>query len=134
MTRLRPSLSKCNILILWVCGCTCSAAFAEEDKLVEAHMQATYVRQLKPSFSAAYSGANSLVAERAYGYSFTATAFFGARLGEGWEGYWNPEVTQGSPLSELKGLGGFNNGESQRTAGPTLRGYNARAFIRKTWN
>jgi hypothetical protein len=122
--------------ILLVCGCACSApaAFAEEDQPVEAHVQATYVRQLKPSFSAAYSGPNSLAAERAYGYSFTATAFFGARLGDGWEGYWNPEVTQGVPLSELRGLGGFNNGESQRTAGPTLKGYNARAFVRKTWN
>jgi len=97
-------------------------------------VQATYVRQLKPSFAAAYSGPNSLAAERAYGYSLTATAFFGARLGNGWEGYWNPEVTEGAPLSQLQGLGGFNNGESQRTAGPTLKGYNARAYVRKTWN
>ena len=119
-----------------ICGSARNAwaGSAEEDFPVEAHVQATYVRQLKPSFSAAYSGPNSLAAERAYGYSFTATAFFGARLGHGWEAYWNPEVTQGDPLSDLKGLGGFNNGESQRTAGPTLKGYNARAYVRKTWN
>jgi high affinity Mn2+ porin len=109
-------------------------AAAEGDVPVEAHVQATYVRQLKPEFSAAYSGPKSLVAERAYGYSFTATAFFGVRLGDGWEAYWNPEVTQGVPLSELHGLGGFSNGETQRTAGPTLTGYNARAYVRKTWN
>ena len=107
---------------------------AEDGSPVEAHLQATYVRQLKPAFSAAYSGPNSLTAERTYGYSFTATAFLGARLGSGWEAYWNPELVEGAPLSDLQGLGGFNNGESQRTAGPTLRGYNARAFIRKTWN
>jgi hypothetical protein len=113
----------------------CVAAFAfGEDAPIEAHVQATYVRQLKPAFSAAYSGPNSLAAERAYGYSFTATAFFGARLGRGWETYWNPEVAQGAPLSDLQGLGGFNSGESQRTAGPKLKGYNARAFVRKTWN
>ena len=111
-----------------------AAAHCEDDSPIEAHAQATYVRQFKPAFSAAYSGPNSLTAERAYGYSFTATAFFGANLGKGWEAYWNPEVAQGAPLSELQGLGGFNNGESQRTAGPTLKGYNARAFIRKTWN
>jgi len=109
-------------------------AAAEGDFPVEAHLQATYVRQLKPEFSAAYSGPKSLIAERAYGYSLTATAFFGARLGDGWETYWNPEVTQGVPLSELHGLGGFSNGETQRTAGPTLTGYNARAYVRKTWN
>jgi hypothetical protein len=114
-------------------ACIATSAFAD-DKPIEAHVQATYVRQVKPSFSAAYSGPKSLVAARAYGYSLTATAFFGARLGEGWEAYWNPEVTQGAPLSELQGLGGFNNGESQRTAGPSLRGYNARAFVRRTWN
>lgn len=107
---------------------------AEDASPLEVHAQATYVRQFKPAFSAAYSGPNSLTAERVFGYSFTATAFLGANLGRGWEVYWNPEVAQGAPLSELQGLGGFNNGESQRTAGSTLKGYNARAFVRKTWN
>jgi len=101
---------------------------------LELHGQATYVRQAKPGFSAQYSGPKSLTAERDYAYSFTATAFLGARLGAGWEAYFNPELTQGVPLSGLQGLGGFNNGESQRTSGPILRGYRARAFVRKTWN
>lgn len=98
------------------------------------HGQTTYVRQLKPAFAAPYSGPRSLEAARLYGYSFTATIFFGARIGDGWEAYFNPEFVQGRPLSRMQGLGGFNNGESQRTAGPELRGYRARVFVRKTWN
>jgi len=107
---------------------------ADEAPGVELHGQATYVRQAKPAFSAAYSGPKSLTAERDYGYSFTATAFIGARLGGGWEAYFNPELVQGAPLSSLQGVGGFHNGESQRSAGPELRGYRARAFVRKTWS
>jgi hypothetical protein len=110
------------------------AATAQDGPGVELHGQATYVRQAKPGFSAQYSGPKSLTAERDYAYSFTATAFLGTRLGAGWEAYFNPELTQGVPMSELQGLGGFNNGESQRTSGPILRGYRARAFVRKTWN
>ncbi len=98
------------------------------------HGQTTYIRQEKPPFDAPYSGPKSLVAGRAYGYSFTGTLFLGARLGDGWEAYFNPEFVQGRPLSDLQGLGGFNDGESQRTAGPHLTGYHARAFVRKTWS
>jgi hypothetical protein len=101
---------------------------------LEVHAQATYVRQLKPSFEAAYTGPKSLSPNREYGYSFTATIFLGARLGEGWEAYFNPEFVQGNALSELQGLGGFSNGENRRTAKAEIQGYSARAFVRKTWN
>ena len=107
---------------------------ADEAPGLELHAQTTYVRQGKPAFGAAYSGPKSLTADRDYGYSFTATAFLAGRFGNGWEAYFNPELTQGVPLSALQGLGGFNNGESQRASGPELRGYRARAFVRKTWN
>ena len=109
-------------------------AAAQDLPGLELHGQATYVRQMKPAFAALYSGPKSFVAERAYGYSFTATLFVGARLGEGWEGYFDAEAVQGRPLSDLEGLGGFTNGESQRTAGPYLTVYHARAFVRKAWN
>lgn len=111
-----------------------ASAAAQGEPALEWHGQATYARQAKPPFDAAYSGPKSLAAQRAYGYSFTSTLFFGARLGEGWEAYFDPEFVQGRPLSGLQGLGGFTNGESQRTAGPHLGGYRARAFVRKTWN
>ncbi len=107
---------------------------AAEEPAVEVHAQATYLRQFKPSFHSPYSGQNSLGAARASSYSFTSTLYFGANLGSGWEIYFNPEFAQGVSFSQLRGTGGFTNGELARTSGAELRGYNARAFARKTWN
>jgi len=109
-------------------------ASAADDSGLEAHGQATYMRQWKPAFSSPYAGPNSLSSASAASYSLTGTLFLGARLGNGWEAYLNPEFAQGVPFSDLKGLGGFTNGELARTSGPDMIAYTARAFIRKTWN
>ena len=98
-----------------------------------AKFQATYVWQGKRPFSAAYSGRNSLTVDNEDSYSFTATAALGFRPWKGGELYVNPEAAQGVPLSGLTGLGGFTNGEIARTAGPTLKLYRARLFLRQTW-
>ena len=98
-----------------------------------AKFQATYVWQGKRPFSAAYSGRNSLTVDDEDSYSFTATAALGFRPWKGGELYVNPEAAQGVPLSGLTGLGGFTNGEIARTAGPTLKLYRARLFLRQTW-
>lgn len=98
-----------------------------------AKFQATYVWQDKRPFSAAYSGANSLSADKEKSYSFTATAMLGWRPWAGGELYFNPEAAQGVPLSNLTGLGGFTNGEIARSSGPTITLYRARAFLRQTW-
>jgi high affinity Mn2+ porin len=111
-----------------------TSARAMEDFALEAHAQATYLRQFKPSFHSPYSGPNSLGAAQASSYSFTSTLYLGAKLGSGWEIYLNPEATQGVPFSQLRGTAGFTNGEIARTSGPSLRGYFARVFVRKTWN
>ena len=95
--------------------------------------QSTYVAQSKRAFAAAYSGPNSLIPEREFSYSFTATAAVGYRPWSGAEIYLNPELSQGVPLSGLTGLGGFPNGELARTSGPSLTLYRARTFIRQTW-
>ena len=98
-----------------------------------ARFQATYVWQGKRPFSAAYSGRNSLTVDDEDSYSFTATAALGFRPWKGGQLYVNPEAAQGVPLSGLTGLGGFTNGEIARTAGPTLKLYRARLFLRQTW-
>lgn len=97
-----------------------------------AKFQSTYVWQTKQAFHADYSGPNSLRADTEKSYTFSATAYLGARLWEGAEVYANPEVVQGVPLSGLVGLGGITNGEAQKVAGtnPTL--YRARLFLRQT--
>ncbi len=48
----------------------------------------------------------------------SATAFLGLRLSDSTEFYVNPEIMQGSGLSETFGLGGYSNGE-----GAEIRGF-----------
>lgn len=100
----------------------------------DAHFQTTYIWQSKPSFPAAYSGEFSLRPEHEKAYSFSATVSLGWRPWRGGELYFNPELVQGVPLSDLKGLGGMTNGEQQKTSGPNPTLYRARLFLRQTWN
>ena len=95
--------------------------------------QTTGVVQYKPGFDAPYSGPNSLLTNHEYSRSVTATLFGGMRLWQGGEFYVNPEMAIGVPFSELKGLGGFTNGEMARTSGPDPTFYRARVFLRQTW-
>jgi high affinity Mn2+ porin len=99
-----------------------------------AHYQLSYIWQTKPGFNAAYSGANSLVPEREFSNTFTATAYFGIRPWFGGEIYFNPEVTQGQSFSGLTGLGGFSNGELTRASSASPQFYRQRLFLRQTWN
>lgn len=98
-----------------------------------ARFQTTYIRQVKPAMHAAYSGTNSLLADKEYSYTGTATAYLGFRAWKGGELYLNPEVTQGVPFSGLLGTGGFTNGELTRTAGSDPKLYRQRLFLRQTW-
>ena len=110
-----------------------SLAQQVQEEAYGAKFQTTYVWQRKYPFDAAYTGPNSLSPDIEKSYSFTATAALGARTWRGGEVYFDPEVAQGVPLSRLTGLGGFTNGEIQRTAGPTPTFYAARLFVRQTW-
>lgn len=103
----------------------------EQDR--DAKLQATYVWQRKSPFGATYSGPHSLSTEREKSYSLTATAALGFRPWARGELYFDPEVAQGAPLSDLTGLGGFTNGEIARTTGPNPTFYRARLFARQTW-
>lgn len=97
------------------------------------HFQATQVFQLKPSLVAAYTGSNSLVPGKERSRTTTATLFAGFRPWSGGGIYFNPEVAIGVPFSDMKGVGGFTNGEIQRTAGAEPTFYRARLFLRQTW-
>jgi high affinity Mn2+ porin len=112
------------------------ASFADEipQEVWNAHFQTTYIWQTKPSFSAPYTGAFSLRPEQEKAYTFSATAAFGFRPWAGGELYFDPEVVQGVPLSNLRGLGGMTNGEQQKTSGLNLTFYRARLFLRQTWS
>ena len=124
--------------IYFTLGLICFARWVQAEtpapEAWSAKFQATYVWQDKSAFGAAYSGANSLASTRDSSYSFTGTAFLGFRPWAGGEIYFNPEVAQGVPLSGLTGLGGFTNGEMARSSGPELNLYQARLFLRQSWN
>lgn len=125
-----------GLCISLMCGVLTVAvhpSHAADTENSNAKFQSTYVWQTKDAFPAAYSGANSLSNAHEKSYSFTATAAFGLRPWEGGEIYFNPELSQGVPLSNLTGLGGFTNGEMARTSGPRLTLYRARLFLRQTW-
>lgn len=124
----------CTLIAVLLLGWTISAR--AEDTIEEAwnaHFQATYIWQKKPSFSAAYTGTNSLSPFTEKSYSFSSTAVLGWRPWAGGELYVNPELVQGVPLSGLTGLGGMTNGEQQKTGGPNPTLYRARLFLRQTW-
>ena len=107
------------------------AETAQEDW--NAKFQSTYAWQENEAFHSPYSSAHSLSSDAHKSYSFTATAAFGVRLGQGSELYLNPEVSQGVAFSNLTGLGGFTNGELARTSGAKPILYRARFFLRQTW-
>ena len=101
------------------------------------HGQSTYIVQQKNNFNAPYYAQNSLLNKSEGGgdksYTVSATAFLGARLWEGGEIYYNPEMFEGTPFNgALVGLGGFQNGELQKGSFTPPVYYSARAFLRQT--
>jgi len=115
--------------------CCMSVAQSEDAEDTTAKYQTTYNWQKHPAFSAQYSGLNSLSSSAEKMYTFSTTAHFGARVWQGGELYFNPELASGIPFSSnLVGLGGFSNGEITRAAGSTPTPYVQRLFIRQTWN
>lgn len=123
-----------RLVIGILCLAGSSLVIADDDyEETTARFQTTYIRQGKPGMRAAYSGPNSLQADKEFSYTATATAYLGFRPWTGGELYLNPEITQGVPFSGLSGSGGFTNGELTRTAGSTPKLYRQRLFLRQTW-
>ena len=101
---------------------------------VNIHGQTTYINQRYNNFTSSYSGMNSLSSQKSMAYTWSGTLFFGARLAPNTDIYFNPEVISGVPFSDLTGLGGFSNGEANKSAGLNAKFYSARAFLRQTIN
>jgi len=97
------------------------------------HFQLTTVTQWHPSFTAPYSGANSLSPDAEHETTITTTLFAGARLWSGGELWVNPELSGGSGLSKAFGVAGFPNGEAFRVGSPEPHISVARVFLRQTF-
>ncbi|MDD0815035.1 carbohydrate porin [Curvibacter sp. HBC28] len=134
---LKPlGLLACTWPLLWggLASAADESAGAADTEQAMARFQSTYIWQKKSNFSAAYSGPNSLIPRSERSYTLTFDGYFGFRPWQNAELYFVPEITQGLPLSNLTGLGGFTSGEATRVSGtnPTL--YRQKLFLRQTWN
>lgn len=99
----------------------------------EIHGQTTYLAQGYPSFRAPYSGPNSLSPNAQMKATWSNSLFLNARLWDGGEIYYNPELTQGFGLSDTVGAGGFPSGEAQKSDFPYPHYNTSRLFVRHTF-
>jgi high affinity Mn2+ porin len=99
----------------------------------EIHGQTTYLAQGYPTFRAPYSGPNSLTPNPQMKSTWSNSLFLNARLWDGGEIYYNPELSQGFGLSDTLGAGGFPNGEAQKSDFPYPHYNTSRLFVRQTF-
>jgi len=97
------------------------------------HGQLTFIGQGYGQFHSPYFGDNSLFGGGQYKNTTSATAFIGMRPWAGTEIYVDPEWMQGNGLSDTFGLGGFPNGEAQKSGFPIPRMNIGRVFVRQTF-
>jgi high affinity Mn2+ porin len=91
------------------------------------------VDSVHDAFHAPYTGPNSLLrVEPQPTVSETATFFLAARLWEGCDFVFNPEVAGGLGFSGSNGIAGFPNGEITRVGIVEPTPYFARLFLRQT--
>jgi high affinity Mn2+ porin len=127
---------KKSILLFIVSIFAREAAFAQDTVKQERysfHFQQTIISQYKPSFSAPYSGENSLLTKSETQSSITTTFFGAARLWKGAEAFFNPELSGGAGLSQTLGVAGFPNGETFRVGGAEPKIYIARLYFKQNF-
>jgi high affinity Mn2+ porin len=99
----------------------------------EIHGQTTYLPQGYPRFRALYTGTNSLTPAPQAQATWSNSLSLNARLWEGGEVYYNPELLQGFGLNDTVGAGGFPSGEAQKSNFPYPHYNTSRLFLRQTF-
>jgi high affinity Mn2+ porin len=99
----------------------------------EIHGQTTFLPQGYPAFRAPYSGPNSLTPAPQAQETWSNSLFLNARLWEGGEVYYNPELLQGFGLNDTVGAGGFPSGEAQKSNFPYPHYNTSRLYLRQTF-
>src|SRR5580698_60608 len=110
-----------------------TTAPAEQDENWSIHGQNTDVLQGYPSFSALYSGPNSLGPDAQMKDTVSVDLMLGLRLWSGAEAHVDGLMWQGFGLSDARGVAGFPSGEAFRDGTRTPNENLARAFIRQTF-
>ena len=128
-------------LLLFLVGLNVGAVRADEpgpahpsDESWGLHVQATNVSQWHPSFTAPYSGQNSLNPATNSNETSDVTLFAGMRASESSEIWINPEIDQGFGLSNTLGMAGYPSGEAYKVGSNAPYQRLPRLFYRKTIN
>ena len=129
----RHFLCLVGLLLLHDTVCLAEDAERAAPESLALHGQLTYTVQSVGSFTAPYSGANSLHPNQTRSTT-DATLYAGARLAQGLEAWINVEVDQGFGLDNTLGTAGFPSGEAYKVgrSDPYLR--LPRLFVRETVN
>jgi len=112
-----------------------ASAPSEEPPAPEAwavHGQITNVTQGHPTFTAPYSGPNSLRPDGRTEETTDATLYLGVRMWRGAELWLTPELDQGRGLDNTVGVAGFPSGEAYKIGSNTPYLRLPRAFVRQT--
>ena len=99
----------------------------------EIHGQTTYLGQGYPAFRAPYTGTNSLTPAPQAQATWSNSLYLNARLWEGGEVYYNPELLQGFGLNDTVGVAGFPSGEAQKSNFPYPHYNTSRLYVRQTF-
>src|SRR3569833_770613 len=91
--------------------------------------QATSVGQYHGTFTSPYSSPFSLQNYMERDVSLTTTLFFGLRLDQNTQLYFDPEIVGGCGFSGVNGLANSSNGELPRVATATPKPYLARLYV-----
>lgn len=110
----------------------CAQHTLDSSKKWSYHYQLTAISQSHPSFTAKYSGNNSLTSEAETNkLSLTTTLFLGRRLWKNAALYFNPEIAGGQGISSARGIAGYTNGETFRIGSTEPVLYIARMFFQQ---
>lgn len=128
-------------LRLILCALAPAAAVRAQDNAADipkperwnVYFQSTSVGQSHGAFNALYTGQNSLSPKAEKDVSLTTTLFFGFRLSENTQLYFNPEIAGGRGFSGVTGVANAPNGELPRVATATPKPYLARLYVTHDW-
>lgn len=97
------------------------------------HAQTTVLPQGYGPIHSPYASPQSLPGSGQFQATWTTTAFLGARLWDGGELYFDPELAQGFGLNGTLGLAGFSNGEAQKAGSPFPKIRAQRYYFKQTF-
>ena len=97
------------------------------------HAQTTVLPQGYGPIHSPYASPQSLPGGGQFQATWTTTAFLGAKLWDGGEFYFNPELAQGFGINGTLGLAGFSNGEAQKAGAPFPKIRAQRYYFKQTF-